>query len=210
MGSLADWANHNNGFAIVVLTFVSVLTTFIMAGLSWNANRISSKNLKQALLIEKERHRPYLVFDIEHRQSLLYATLKNMGNTGAFNVTVKIDPPLESNFGRSLKQSGLTSKNISFVAPQRNISDLIGTGPEFYKRYPEPKFEGYIEYHNSDGTKYQDRFLLDLGYLLELTHTVEPEIGKEMQKLVKEMKDISRTTERLQKVVEHKFNTESV
>lgn len=194
---------------MVILTFVYVGATLLMAYLSWRANRISSKSLNQALEIEKERNRPYLVFDVEHKQSLLYAVLKNLGNTGAFNVSVKINPPLESNFGGNLKQSSLTSKTISFLSPHRTISDLIGSGPEFYKRHSEPIFEGSIQYSNARGIVYTENFVIDLNYLLDIAHTLETDLGKEMQNLVREVRDISRTVEKAQKTMERKLKENS-
>jgi len=79
---------------MALLTLVYVFATIILAILALVANHISSKQLKTTILLEKERSRPYLVFDLFIEDHFVHAIIKNIGQTEARGVTIEITPTL--------------------------------------------------------------------------------------------------------------------
>lgn len=189
MSDFILWANENNGFLTLLLTCVSAVSTATAVVVSLCANKISAKNLKQAMQIEKDRNRPYVIFDIQHNKSLLHAKLKNIGQTAAINVSLKIEPELATSWVPSLS---LPKNKISFLAPDRTLLELIGTGPGFFEKYKDPKFSGELNYSDSSGETYTEKFFLDLTYMKEFSFADTPDIARELQKLVGEVRAVSR------------------
>ena len=129
---------------MAILTLVYVVATLSIAIIMVLANFLSSKSLAQALELEKLRSRPYLVFDLESRNGLIHAILKNLGKTAAYSAKVSVTPQLTRVIECQDWESPLTSSEIAFVAPNREISDMIQSGPEFAKLYPNLKFDGVL------------------------------------------------------------------
>lgn len=189
MSDFISWTNENSGFLTLLLTCVSAAATAIAVIVSLCANRISAKSLKQAIQIEKDRNRPYVIFDIEYGKSCMHAKLKNIGQTAAINVSIKIEPELATSWVPSPK---LPTNKISFLAPDRTLLELIGTASGFFEKYKDPKFSGELNYSDSSGETYTEKFFLDLTYLIGFSPVASPDVGKELEKLVREVQTLSR------------------
>jgi hypothetical protein len=96
MVRFANWLNQNQGFVIAVLTFVYVITTVVIAALSIKATSLSKKHLETMVDLERNRLRPYVLFNISSsiEKRCTYASVKNHGLTAAYKIKVRIDPPL--------------------------------------------------------------------------------------------------------------------
>lgn len=132
MYSLISWMNSNDGFVLGLLTLVYVLATIILAGFGWWSNRLAAKNIQQTFVIEKAKNRPYLVFDIIHRSSIVFAVIKNVGVTPASNSLVSISPELEGYWDDTKRVSPITSRKFSFLAPDTTLEDVIDSSINFY------------------------------------------------------------------------------
>src|SRR2546423_3644195 len=106
---IVNWLNQNQGFVMAILTVVYVVTTIIIALLTLKATRLSRKNLDMALELERNRLRPYVLFNISSSiaQKNTFASIKNLGLTAAYNIRVSIKPKL-AQFGEE-RASSLTS-----------------------------------------------------------------------------------------------------
>ena len=91
---IVNWLNQNQGFVMAVLTIVYVITTIVIALLTLKATRLSEKNLDTAIELEKNRLRPYVLFNISTSMAnkTTYASIKNLRLTAASNVKVSIKP----------------------------------------------------------------------------------------------------------------------
>src|SRR6185437_15904891 len=80
------------GCSVAVLTFVYVVATIIIAVLSIKTTGLAQKNLDTALELEKNRLRPYVIFNLSSsiRKKSTYASIKNYGLTAAYNIKVSI------------------------------------------------------------------------------------------------------------------------
>lgn len=200
---LINWANTNQGAVMVLLTLVYVAATIVIAALGWMANRISTQNLKQAIELEHQRSRPYMIFDIVIKKSLVHASLKNIGQTAARNVYVSISPKLEETApSRPPRGCGLTERSISFIPPGQELKDFVGVFPKFFELYPSLRFEGKIRYIDSRGENHEESFLLDLAYLTGIVTISEPSTAKSVNEIAKEARALVRSVEHIRHALE--------
>ena len=180
---IVNWLNQNQGFVMAILTVVYVVTTIIIALLTLKATRLSRKNLDMALEIEKNRLRPYVLFNISSSiaQKSTFASIKNLGLTAAYNVKVSIKPKL-AQFGEE-RESSLTSRNILFFPPGEEVTDVIDSSPAFHQSYPEPVFEGVVEYEDSNGSKFKEPFRIDLTFLKKRIYVREASVTDELKQV---------------------------
>ncbi len=95
-----EWLNQNQGFVMALLTLVYVAATIVIALLTLKLANLSQKNLDTAIELEKNRLRPYVLFNISSSiaKRNTYASIKNLGLTAAYNVKVSIRAGCKINF----------------------------------------------------------------------------------------------------------------
>src|SRR5688572_23772795 len=93
---LVNWLNQNQGFVMALLTFVYVIATIVIARLAIKTTRLAQRNLDMALQLERDRVRPYVVFNISSSTAkrYTYASIKNRGLSAAYSVNISIKPAL--------------------------------------------------------------------------------------------------------------------
>lgn len=201
LASILDWCNENSGFVMAMLTLVYVLATIGLAFLAVHANSISQKHLSATLEIEKDRMRPYLVFDLFLERHFVHVRLKNVGKTEARNVRIDINPSLQTLLGgkgayppeeKCLDISFIT-KGVYQVAPNAEISALVGHFARFKQEYPTMIFSGTLRYLDPDSTSREYPFMFDLSY-------AEGRLllgRKGVEDIAKELESISRTIDHI-------------
>jgi hypothetical protein len=177
-----NWLNQNQGFVMALLTFVYVAATILIAFLTLKATRLSQKNLDTAIELEKNRLRPYVLFNISSSTARrnTFASIKNLGLTAAYNIKVSIRPKLEHLHDA---ESPLTSRNILFLPPGEEVIDVIDSSPAFHQRYPEPIFEGAVEYEDLKANKFKEPFRIDLTFLKKRAYILEASVADELKQL---------------------------
>jgi hypothetical protein len=171
---MVEWLNQNQGFITAFLTFVNVFITVFLAYIAWKtskisieakeisnqAKEISEKHLKLVADLEKQRSRPYVLFNLYNENGRTFATVKNYGLTSANDVKISVEPKLirASSHGESI----LTSQTIFFLPPNFEIKDNVGTTSDFYQNFEEAKFSGKVNYKDSFGNEYENDFYIDL------------------------------------------------
>jgi hypothetical protein len=152
--------NQNQGLFMIALTFVYVLATIVIA-------RQGQRSLTVAIDLERSRSRPYVFFNIASSvvKGTTYASIKNHGLTAAYNVKVTIQPKLVRLHDGKELESALTSENIPYLPPGARLTDIIDSSPEFHRKYPEPIFNGIVEYETQESRKYRESFHVDLTFL---------------------------------------------
>jgi len=182
---------------MAVLTLVYVVTTIIIALLTLKAPRLSRKNLDMALELEKNRLRPYVLFNISSSiaQRNTFASIKNLGLTAAYNIKVSIKPKLGHLYDGEERESSLTSRNILFLPPGEEVTDVIDSSPEFHQNYPEPMFEGIVEYEDSNANKFKEPFRIDLTFLKKRIYVREASVTDELKQVNKNLAVIAKHLE---------------
>jgi hypothetical protein len=181
---LADWLNRNQGAVMTVLTFFYVIATILLV---W----LSRKSLKTATELEKNRLRPYVLFNISSSTvtKTTYASIKNLGVTAAYNVKVSIQPELQHMYDTV---SPLTGRDILFLPPGEEITDALDVSHVFHQKYPDPLFEGAVEYENLGGDKFREPFRIDLTFLKKRLYTREVTVIDELKQINETLAVIAR------------------
>lgn len=184
--------NENQGAVMAALTFVYVATTIVIAFLSLKATKLSQKNIDTLAELEKNRVRPFVVFNISSSipTRTTCASVKNLGLTAAHNVKITISPKLGCLRNGEEFESALTAHNILFLAAHDEVNDVIDSSPSFYEKYPEPFFEGCVEYEDAESNKYKEQFRLDLTFLMKRIYVGEPSVTNELKEINESLKSI--------------------
>jgi hypothetical protein len=185
---LVDSLNRNQGAVMAVLTFVYVVATIVIVF-------FTRKLVKIALVLEKNRLRPYVLFNISSSTTskTTFASIRNLGLTAAYNVKVAIQPELEHMHDTV---SPLTGRDILFLPPGEEITDVIDSSPAFHQKYPNPLFEGSVKYQNYDGDKFEESFRIDLTFLKKRVYIRESSIVDELKQINETLAGSARQLER--------------
>lgn len=191
------WLNVNQGFTISLLTTVYVVATIFMASKMVKANSLTAEMIKTSKELEQNRTRPYLIFDlITDEKQIVYAELRNEGLTSARNVKLSVEPEIVSG-DRNGHQCAFTANTLSFLASGRHLKDFIGTGWRFFEENKDSKFKYVITYEDFAGNTYSEEAIIDTAYLCTLQKINPPVIGKELERVHKEVHDLNRTLVKL-------------
>jgi hypothetical protein len=183
-----DWLNRNQGAVMALLTFVYTALTIILV---W----LSHRSLKTAVALEKNRLRPYVLFNISSSiaTKTTFASIKNLGPTAAYNIKILIEPKLEHLHDG---ESPLIGRDVLFLPPNEEVTDIIDSSPAFHQKYPNPLFKGAVEYENSCGEKYREPFRIDLTFLKKRLYNREPTVADELGQINETLVLIVRHLER--------------
>lgn len=180
----------------MVLTVATTVGTFAMAILMYKSNKLMAKSVDQVRELEIERSRPYVVFDFMIERNCVYATLKNIGVTPAYDVVTLVTPSLTS-IDRNNLELGFVKNSISFLAPSRELKDFIAVGHRFFDDYKEARFEFSIKYKGKLGNIYTETGVLDINFQKTLITLSRPEPLKELEKISRSFSEITRHTQEI-------------
>lgn len=189
--------NDNQGTVMAVLTLVYVLTTIVIAALSLKATRLSQRNIDTLVLLEKNRLRPYVIFNISSSTTTrtTHALLTNVGLTSAHDIKVSTEPLLNGVINEEERESALTTQKISLLPPGEHLVDVLGPSPSFHQRYPEPLFKGSVEYKDAEGIGYKENFQIDLTFLKKRLYVGESTTEDELNEMNATLKKIAAWVE---------------
>jgi len=186
---IIEWCNKNNGFLMALLTLVYVAATIWLV-------HLSRKQIKLAIDLEKNRTRPFVIFDFVFERFMMCLQIKNIGQTSACNIRINISPTIKILLGKRNNISGLIDgNNINFIqngipsmAPNRTITTIIGRWDDMKMCYPEMKFRGTISYNDFDEKKYYDNIDIDLSLYEGLMYSDK----KDINDVVKQIEEIAK------------------
>jgi hypothetical protein len=177
--------NENQGAVMAILTSVYVLATLVLVEFSKRQAKTNQQTLDFLAKVEHARHRPYVIFDIVYRDLVAYASIRNIGMSSALKINVSVTPRLQWD-----DQSGeiaFIKTGLAFLAPNREVSEPLGTLGTMTNMYPEFKFASAVCYQDGDGRTYEEPFLIDLSYIKAAAvispRTVADELGDISKKL---------------------------
>jgi len=186
--------NANQGTVMVILTAGYLLATILLVRHSAKQTETIRRTLDFYDRAEHNRYRPYVIFDIVYEDCIAYARMRNMGISPALDIHVSVTPCLRWND----KENGVSfiENGITFLAPNRELSEPFGYLQSLLTHYPEFRFAGEVLYKDSAGVSYRETFAIDLSYVKTLSF-----IGK---KTVEErLEAIERRLERLCETFSH-------
>jgi hypothetical protein len=191
---MIDFLNTNQGFIMSLLTAVYVIATIIIVIVSIRSNIATKDSLEEFKKAEKRKYRPYVIFDITPKDYLFYTKLKNEGITPAIDIKINVKPNIYTISSNKKELCPITSKGLSYLAPQNTCKNLLAFGSTFFENYKDPIFEGTIEYFDVNEKKYNEKFRIDLSSYKELRYISEKDIGNELEKISKSLEKISSSS----------------
>jgi len=102
-----------------------------------------------------------------------------------------VEPRIEGYIRGQPRESTLAAHTISFMAPERELSDFVESNIQFYKKYEDPIFIGKVNYEDLSGEKYKEDFTIDLNFQRERMSIAEKDVSKELEKIAKALQKIS-------------------
>lgn len=200
MKEMFEWLNMNQGAAITILTLVYVVATIVIVWkmrksnyLIRESNDISRKAIEQSMQFERQRNRPYVIFDLVVKNEMLCAKVTNIGRQPAYHVQIATDPEiLRSLSGREVPVCFMERK-IALLAPSREIDDFVDLVGNFLRKYAEITFNVELSYKDFKGETYQQKDQISIGFLKTRMFTKEED----------PMKDIAKSLNKIAAYLEH-------
>lgn len=93
-------------------------------------NRLTIKEMRES---REYQTRPYVVFDFEFQEHLIFYKIENLGNSPAYDVSIDFINDLEDSRGRKLSELKLF-KNIPFIPPRKKIRYFFDSTFQFLKK----------------------------------------------------------------------------
>lgn len=128
--------------------------------------RVGQENAAQEL--RKEQARPFVIVDFQPNSVTGHAVdlvIENMGNTLARNVRISFDPELattDEDVSIRLPKSVLLTRGIPTLVPGQRIATPFDRHDVRDKSELPSIYEAYVEFDDSEGIHYKDRYTLDL------------------------------------------------
>lgn len=156
---MVKWLNANQGFTMVILTFVYIITTILI----FVANYFSVKELKRT---REEQARPHVIVYLDVFPSqIVQLIIHNIGKTVAKNVKIISIPELNKPHKFPLKESYFFTKAIPNIPPEYKYFAFVGTFNELKtKTGAYEKYSFTVTYNDSfNKNKYSETFHSDLN-----------------------------------------------
>ena len=123
----------------------------------------------------------------------------NAGQGTAFNVQFEIKPDFEYEDGKYLSELSYIKKGLPYLAPNQILkSFLINLWRKDFDKYNKP-FEIIIKYTNIEGKKFNRIYPMDLDPLSDLSYANDPSIPQNINKIRKDINNISSTLKEISK-----------
>jgi len=202
------WLDQHSGSVMAVLTLVYVIATFGILWVNARTNRLTSKSIETMVNLEKERARPHVIVDLYGIHFMPHLVVKNIGHTGAYDLSITMQPALKSVRGvvKVAESKGpreeyvdisIIKAPIAFLAPGREIRAFVAPWERIRTEMsPDLKFSGELRYKRQDGFQYHEAFKLDLNYVMGLAGGEETDIGHELAKLRESVDKLAQSMRR--------------
>ena len=156
------WINANQGFVIVILTIVYVLTTIRL----WLSAKHSNKLTKEAMM---RVSRPFIIVDLYRDKELLYLRVKNTGVIPALDVSAQFDKQVKIYSNNSLNE---ILKKLTIVGPGVEIKFFLDKIGSFIQRNEDiPVITGGLSYKSPLFDTYEERVVINISLYKELVET---------------------------------------
>ena len=119
---------------------------------------------KQTEALEKLA-RPYVIVDVypRHSVNVLYFRVRNVGYTPAYNIRVRMDPPVPFR-QRMSSDLNFFKQAVGALGPSEEISFFFDSAIELFEREnPVLQFEVTLEYSDLDKVAYNETISINLS-----------------------------------------------
>lgn len=173
---------------IEILTAILVIITLAYAYFTYGMLQASRDTVKAMQRQIQETTRPYVGFDLVPYGPLIEISMKNSGATPAIDIMATVSPPV---FG-CMRASRLSGTPIAFLAPNRELRELLGNWAEVKSMSDSMRFSVSLSYFDSSRQKYTESYTIDLGGLGEMSYVGRPDIAQELKKIAESISALEK------------------
>jgi hypothetical protein len=123
-----------------------------------------------------EQHEdPAVIVDFDFEDGILFAAVRNISDRPAYRVSVSFDKPF-TGLGGTRETSALPLfRNISFLAPRKEIRTVVDTTASYFARRQPAKLEAEVRWRSGDGRRRSHRIAHDLTIYKQLAYLARKE-----------------------------------
>lgn len=113
---------------------------------------------------------PEVILDVKFEDGLLFLAIRNIGPKPALNVSIRFKRRLVGINGTKVVSALSLFRNITFLAPQKEIATLLDSSASYFKRR-QPRFvEAIVSFQDSAGRDFKSRICHDLSIYEEIAY----------------------------------------
>ena len=112
---------------------------------------------------------PNVILDFLFEDGLLFASIENIGDLPAADVTVEFDPAVHGAEGRDLGKIALF-RRLAFLAPRKRIVAFVDSTAAYFGRGEPSAVAASIRWKDPDGKDRSARIRHDLDVYRDLPH----------------------------------------
>jgi hypothetical protein len=115
---------------------------------------------------------PEVIVDFDVRDGLLYVSLRNVGDAGAYEVITRFDPPFRGLAGQKDIAGMSVFRKTEFMAPGKAFVQLVDSFASYVSRKEPTRVSATISYRDRHGRQYTDVINHDLRVYLDLGNAI--------------------------------------
>lgn len=199
MSDIVTWLNANQGFALSLLTLLYAAATIVIVWVQIRANRLSAKNIETIVALQEERTRPSVLFWLEPRDyGFVFASVKNIGDTTAFDIRIDVEPVPKREDKRDDKEKeeiAFLVEGIASLPPGGELSTLVCRWEHLRQQNEELFFDGKVRYRSRNDNTYEEPFKIDLSAhedLIQFRKKTVHDVADVIEKLRKDFRKVLR------------------
>lgn len=112
--------------------------------------------------------RPEVIVDFEFRRGLFFLSIRNAGSRPAINVRVTFSPAFTGCAGEKAITELPLFQDLTYLPPDRRIETFVDTSASYFERKQPTRIKVGIEYHDSEGRLFAERFEQNLEIYREI------------------------------------------
>lgn len=151
--------------------------------------------LQHARRLREEQARPFVVIDVELRNTVLEFVITNFGRTIARDVTFTFDPPLastrDSGQGPAVADLPLFVTGIPSIPPGKEVRVIFDQIPARLQADLPADYSVKIGYSGPLGKRETESMVVGYGHLIDTLHLTRRDIGdvyKQLEQIAREVK----------------------
>ena len=117
---------------------------------------------------------PEVIVDFDVRDGLLFVSLRNVGDAGAYDVTTRFDPPFKGLAGQKDIAGMNLFRKTEFMGPGKAFVQLVDSLGAYVSRKEPTRVSATISYRDRHGRQFSDVINHDLCVYLDLGDRIAP------------------------------------
>jgi len=177
-------------FVTACLNAATVGVTAVYAFLTYKILKANQETVRASRDQIEASVRPYVYFDLVNHWPDIEGFIKNTGRTPAHDIKIVLAPKIETEVQGKRKVPNLLTATHSFLAPDRELHELLGEWKDLRNQNPSMVFTGTVTYRDQRKT-YVEPFRLDLNTQEGITWVARVDVPNEIRRINENLEKIT-------------------